>query len=181
MTTWIALLRGINVGGHNVVPMKRLRDLLAELGVEDAATYIQSGNCVFRSAVGNATSLAEQIGGAIAAEFGFRPRVFVLGLDQFEAAIAANPFTNRDIDAKFVHLFFLSGPVDGFDETAMRALAAPGDDFQLIGRVFYLLTPAGIGRSKLADKLDTLLPVAMTGRNLRSAMRIAELARSIAG
>jgi uncharacterized protein (DUF1697 family) len=181
MTTWIALLRGINVGGHRVVPMKRLRALLSDLGYEDAATYIQSGNCVFRSAGGDAARLAEQIGGAIEAEFGFRLRVFVLGLEQFEAAIAANPFAGRDIDPKFVHLFFLSDPVDGFDETAMRVLAAPGDDFLLANRVFYLLTPAGIGRSRLADKLETLLPVPMTGRNLRSAVRIAELARSISG
>jgi uncharacterized protein (DUF1697 family) len=179
MTTWIALLRGVNVGGSHTLPMKRLREILAELGFADVATYIQSGNCVFRSATGSAAQVGKRIADAIAAEFDFRPSVFVLSRDVFKTAIGGNPFARRTEDPKFVHLFFLADPVRTLDESAMRALAAPGDDFALVGKVFYLLTPAGIGRSKLAEKLGKFLPVDMTGRNLRSVMKIAELARAV--
>lgn len=179
MTTWIALLRGVNVGGHNKLPMKRLRDTLGELGFADAATYIQSGNCVFRARAGNAGSIGKRISDAIAAEFGFQPSVFVLSRQELDAAIAGNPFAGRAADLKFVHLFFLADPVDAVDEPEMRAVAAPGDDFKLCGKVFYLLTPAGIGRSKLAERLGKFLPVDMTARNLRSVMKIAELTRSL--
>lgn len=179
MKTWVALLRGVNVGGRNSLPMKRLREIFCELGFEDAATYIQSGNCVFRSEIGNAARIGTDIANAIEAEFGFRPSVFVLPLAEFEQAVAGNPFANRTVDPKFVHLFFLAGPVPSPDKPAMRALAAPGDEFALAGRVFYLLTPAGIGRSKLAEKLERFLAVDMTARNLRSAIKIAELGRSL--
>jgi len=179
MKTWVTLLRGVNVGGRNSLPMKRLREILAELGFEDAATYIQSGNCVFRSEIDNAGRMGAHIAKAIEAEFGFRPSVFALPLAEFEQAIAGNPFANGGVDPKYVHLFFLAGPVSSPDKTAMQALAAPGDEFALAGKVFYLLTPAGIGRSKLAEKLEKILAVDMTARNLRSAIKIAELGRSL--
>jgi uncharacterized protein (DUF1697 family) len=161
--------------------MKRLREILAELGFADVATYIQSGNCVFRTGTGNAARIGKRIADAIAAAFDFRPSVFVLTRDELDVAIAGNPFAGRTEDPKFVHLFFLAETVRTVDEPAMRALAAPGDDFALSGKVFYLLTPAGIGRSKLVEKLGKFLPVDMTGRNLRSVMKIAELARSVGG
>lgn len=178
MTTWVALLRGVNVGGHNKLPMKRLRQILDALGFADVATYIQSGNCIFRSEIDDGQKIATRIADGIAAEFGFRPSVFALTREELDAAIAGNPFANRAVDPKFVHLFFLSDTIDSFDEAGMRALAAPGDDFALAGNVFYLITPAGIGRSKLVEKLGKFLPVDMTARNLRSAIKIAELGRS---
>jgi len=179
MTTWIALLRGVNVGGHNTLPMKALRTLLTDLGFANVATYIQSGNCVFDSGASDAAEIAGRISDRIEAEFGFRPNTFVLSLDALEAAIAGNPFAGQSDDPKYVHLFFLADEVGDLDEPGMRALAAPGDDFALVGKVFYLLTPAGIGRNKLANKLDRFLKVYMTARNLRSTAKIANLARSI--
>lgn len=179
MKTWIALLRGVNIAGHNKLPMKRLREILGALGFADVATYIQSGNCVFRSDIGDAAEIGRRIADGIAAEFGFRPSVFALTREELEAAIDGNPFAGRSVDPKFVHLFFLADKVGALDEPEMRALAAPDDDFALAGNVFYLMTPAGIGRSKLVEKLGKFLPVDMTGRNLRSAIKIAELARSV--
>jgi uncharacterized protein (DUF1697 family) len=179
MTTWVALLRGVNVGGRNKLPMKRLRQILDALGFADVATYIQSGNCIFRSEIDDGQKIATRIADGIAAEFGFRPSVFALTREELDAAIAGNPFANRAVDPKFVHLFFLARPVSSSDKPAMRALAAPGDEFALAGKVFYLLTPAGIGRSKLAEKLEKFLAVDMTARNLRSAIKIAELGRSL--
>jgi uncharacterized protein (DUF1697 family) len=179
MTTWIALLRGVNVGGRNVLPMKRLRELLGDLGFTDVATYIQSGNCVLRSEAADATRIESRISDGIAAEFGFRPSVFVLTLDELDAAIAGNPFAGRAADPRLVHVFFLAEAVDALDEPAMRTLAERDDDFALAGRVLYLFTPGGFGRSKLAERLERFLPVDMTARNLRTAVKIAELARSL--
>jgi len=177
MTTWVALLRGVNVGGRNKLSMKRLREILDALGFADVATYIQSGNCVFRSDIGDAVTIGTRIADGIAADFGFRPSVFALTREELDAAIDGNPFAGRIDDPKFVHLFFLADKVGALDEAGMRALAAPGDDFALAGNVFYLMTPAGIGRSKLVEKLGKFLPVDMTARNLRSAIKIAELGR----
>jgi len=176
MKTWIALLRGINVGGNHIIPMLRLRALLAELGYEDVATYIQSGNCVFRTTVADAKTIASGIAGKIEEVFGFRPSVFALTLDALEKAQAGNPFAGGD--PKFVHLFFLDRAVGKLDEKAMRALARKSDDFALIGTIFYLHTPEGFGNSKLADKLAKFLPVDMTARNLRSVTRIVDMARA---
>jgi uncharacterized protein (DUF1697 family) len=179
LKTWVGLLRGVNVGGRNSLPMKRLQEILGELGFKDAATYIQSGNCVFRSRISDAAKIQERIADAIAAEFSFRPAVFAISLDSLERAISGSPFSEDRLDPKSVHLFFLARPVGKPDETAMRSLAAPDDDFALVGKVFYLLTPAGIGRSKLVEKLGKFLAVDMTARNLRSAIKIAELGRSL--
>jgi len=159
--------------------MKELRALLTDLGFGNVATYIQSGNCAFRSGMADAGAIADRVSDGIEAAFGFRPSAFVLPLETLEAAIAGNPFSGRSDDPKFVHLFFLADEIGALDEPGMRALAAPGDDFALAGKIFYLLTPGGIGRSKLAEKLNKFLKVDMTARNLRSTAKIAELARSI--
>jgi uncharacterized protein (DUF1697 family) len=179
MKTRIALLRGVNVGGSNKLPMKRLREILDDLGFGNVATYIQSGNCVFRSDIDDGQKIGTRIANGIAAEFGFRPGVFVLTRKELDAAIDRNPFAERSADPKFVHLFFLADKVGALDKQGMRALAAPGDDFALAGKVFYLLAPGGIGRSRLVEKLGKFLPVDMTGRNLRSAIKIAALAQSV--
>lgn len=178
MQTWIALLRGVNVGGNNILPMKCLRELLGELGFEDARTYIQSGNCVFRAEGMDAAAIAESLSGAIGRQFGFRPAVLVLKREELDAALAGNPFSSDAIDPKTVHLFFLAEPVKLTNRQAMRALLTDADNFALIGNIFYLHTPGGFGRCKLADRLGKFLPVEMTARNLRSVRKIAELAQA---
>ena len=77
MTTWVALLRGINVGGGNRLPMRDLVALLEGLGLEDVRTYIRSGNVVFRTPARNSAGLSRRIEDAIETGFGFRPRVMV--------------------------------------------------------------------------------------------------------
>lgn len=180
MTTWVALLRGINVGGHHIVPMKDLRAILADLGYRDAKTYIQSGNCVFRSDESAAGAIADAIATAIDGRFGFKPAVFVLAAEDLDAAIAGNPY-DPGSDLKSVHLMFLARPAIDTDLDALAALRAGREDFTLTGTVFYLFAPDGIGRSKLAEKLDRHIRVPMTGRNLRSVLKIAELVRAVDG
>lgn len=179
MQTWIALLRGINVGGNNILPMQDLRGILDRLGYKSVCTYIQSGNCVFRSSISEPAKLEEAIGAAIEKQFGFCPQVFVMTLDALTKAIAANPYPQAIDDPKNLHFSFLSEPTEGIDFSALEAFQKESEDFTFKNSVFYLHAPEGIGRSKLAGKIPGIIPVPVTGRNLRSVLKIAELAKSI--
>jgi uncharacterized protein (DUF1697 family) len=92
METYIALFRGINVGGKNILPMKELKALLENLDLQHVKTYIQSGNVVFRSEDENAARLSSQISAEIKKSHGFEPQVLLLKIEEMEKAIEANPF-----------------------------------------------------------------------------------------
>ena len=175
MTTWIVLLRGVNVGGRHKLPMAELRELLAEVGFENVRTYIQSGNIVLDSPDGDRDSVAREVRGAIDGRFGFAPQTFVLGVDAFDAAIAANPFSQGSEDPKAVHFFFLAEPDPTVDLNGLRELATRGEEFVLTEGVFYLHTPNGFGRSKLVERLHRFIGTETTARNHRSVMAIRAL------
>ncbi|MCY4631718.1 MAG: DUF1697 domain-containing protein [bacterium] len=175
MTTWIVLLRGVNVGGRRKLPMAELRELLAEVGFENVRTYIQSGNIVVDSPDGDRDSVARSIRGAIEGHFGFAPHTFVLDVDAFDAAIAANPFPQGEQDPKAVHFFFLAEPDPAADLDGLRELATQGEEFVLTEGVLYLHTPGGFGRSKLVERLPRFIDTEMTARNHRSVKAIRAL------
>ena len=179
MQTWIALLRGINVGGKNLLPMKQLVALLEEQGCLDVKTYIQSGNAVFRSDENDATVLADTISLEIQSKHGFQPQILLLTLRDVEKAIAANPFPVAEDEPKTLHLFFLADQPDAADLNRLEVARADSERFELQKRVFYLHAPKGIGRSKLAARAENFIGVPMTGRNWRSIRKIAEIAREI--
>ncbi|MEO0384371.1 MAG: DUF1697 domain-containing protein [Pseudomonadota bacterium] len=175
MQTWIALLRGINVGGNHILPMKNLRALVESLGVQNVRTYIQSGNCVFDCEDGDAPKLAERIAETIEDNFSFRPQVMVITKDNLAAALAGNPYPEGLDNPKSVHLYFLSEPAKHADLSALNQIKTPSEHFSLCNTVFYLFTPEGIGHSKLASQVEKHLKVPVTARNLRSAIKIFEL------
>lgn len=175
-STFIALLRGINVGGRNKLPMADLRDLVAGLGFDDVRTCIQSGNVVFRGFGERRDRLAGSIAGAIEAAQGFRPGVLVLTSEELHAAIEANPYTEADADPKSVHLFFLEARPSEPDLEAAARLATTEESFSLADRVFYLHAPGGIGRSRLAARAERILGVRATARNWRTVLALARLA-----
>ena len=179
MTVWIALLRGINVGGRNKLPMADLVSELENVGLRDPKTYIQSGNAVFRSEETEAAALADRIATAVEAGHGFRPRVTVLTLEALRAAVAGNPFSVPDAGAKTVHLFFLSEPASDPDLAGLDAATTETEEYVLTPGVLYLHAPDGVGRSKFAGRAERLLRVPATARNLRSAGGILELAEGI--
>ena len=175
MTTWIVLLRGVNVGGRNRLPMAALRELLAEVGFENVRTYIQSGNIVVDSPDGDRDSVARSVRGAIEERFGFAPHTFALDVDAFDAAIAANPFSGGEEDPKAVHFFFLAEPDPSADLDGLRELATQREEFVMAETVLYLHTPNGFGRSKLVERLHRFIDAEMTARNHRSVMAIRAL------
>lgn len=175
MTTWIVLLRGVNVGGRHKLPMAALRVLLAEVGFQNVRTYIQSGNVVLDSQHGDRDSVARSVRDAIEGRFGFAPHTFVLDADTLDAAIAANPFAQGGQDPKAVHFFFLAEPDPTADLDGLRELATQGEEFALTERVLYLHTPNGFGRSRLVERLPRYVHTDTTARNLRSVRAIRAL------
>lgn len=171
----IVLLRGVNVGGRNRLPMKELTRLLEGLGLEDVATYIQSGNAVGRSSGEAAPALGEALAAAIEERHGFRPRVLVIGADRLAEAIDANPFPEASADPGFLHLFFLARPPPSPDLESLEEIAVASERFHLARDVFYVHTPDGFGRSKLAANVERFLGVAATARNWRTVTKLREM------
>ena len=175
MNTFIALLRGINVGGNNILPMKELRALLENLNFSDVRTYIQSGNVVFQSEHSDSHALSREISTAIAERYGFTPQVLVLEPPAFKEATEQNPFPEAESNPKALHLFFLAGEPDKPDTETLEQLKTDSERFKLSKSVFYLHAPDGIGRSKLAARVEKTLGIAVTARNWRSVCKIKEL------
>lgn len=176
MNTYIALVRGINVGGSNILPMKDLRAVLRDLGCEDVGTYIQSGNAVFRRAETSASYLAEEIRTAIRSSHGIEPDVLILTTERLEQAASNNPFPDAEAEPSKLHLFFLSAAVDDPNLEMIEEARAQSERFVFEGDVAYLHAPDGIGRSKLAARLERALGVKATGRNWRTLCKISEMA-----
>lgn len=179
MTTHILLLRGINVGGRNKLPMKELVAQLEALGCRDVRTYIQSGNAVFRGARKLAASLPKQLAEALEASHGFAPHALVLDFAELEAAMRENPFPEAESDPKGLHVGFLDARPKSPDLDALEALRAKSERFELVGTRFYLHAPDGVGRSKLAARAEKLLGVAMTDRNWRTVGKLHELGAAL--
>jgi uncharacterized protein (DUF1697 family) len=181
MQTFIALFRGINVGGNTILPMRDLVGVLEGLGLENVKTYIQSGNMVFQSAPTNAADLSRKISAAIEKAHGLSPQVLLLGLKELEVAIAANPFPQGEGEPKSLHLFFLDGVPRQPDLETLANIKTKSEQFKLINKVFYLYAPDGIGRSKLAARVEKALGVMVTARNWRTVNEVMSIARELAG
>ncbi len=157
MSTYIALFRGINVGGKNILPMNDLKEIFEDMGCEKTTTYIQSGNVVCDFNSGQKFILAEEIGRKILEKFGFTPVILILQKSELLEAIHNNPLQTDD--GKLLHFFFLESVPQNSDMEKFMALKTPTEDFKLIGKVFYLYAPDGIGRSKLASNIQRSLGV----------------------
>ncbi|MEM7124677.1 MAG: DUF1697 domain-containing protein [Chloroflexota bacterium] len=176
MNNYIALLRGINVGGHNKLPMKELATVLEKLGLADVKTYIQSGNVVFRSERTDIATLSEEITAAIGQSHGFSPQIFILRKEQLQAAIEANPYPEASEEPKTLHFFFLDATPQQFDQDALEAIKKENERFQLVDNVFYLHAPDGIARSKVAETATKGWDVSVTARNWRTVSKVMEMA-----
>lgn len=176
MNTYVVLLRGINVGGRNTLPMKELVAVLEDLGCRNVRTYIQSGNVVLQSKNKSPSDLSQKISLGVKTRRGFEPYVLLLHLEDLKQAIAANPFPEAETDPRGLHFGFLDSVPSKPDLSKLKALKSGSERFQLINRVFYLHAPDGIGRSKLAASSEKLLGVSMTARNWRTVCKIRDMA-----
>jgi uncharacterized protein (DUF1697 family) len=177
MTTYVALFRGINVGGKNKLSMKDLVATLENVGCQDVATYIQSGNAVFQSGEQDPSLLSQKIGAAIKERHGFEPRVLLLESEEMERAIRSNPFPEAESEPKTLHLYFLAAAPENPDLDALQGIKGDRERFVLGEGVFYLHVPDGLGRSKLAANAERLLGVPVTARNWRTVRKVMEMAQ----
>lgn len=180
---WIALLRGINVGGHNQLLMPELRRLLAAAGCHEIRTYIQSGNAVFSVGATDRGELAGRIAAGIEVARGFRPEVMLLTTGELSRALARNPFREATAAPTTLHLLFLSGAAGDPHPAlaALEALRAGLERFELQGGVLYLWCPDGIGRSKLAGGVEKATGRRATVRNWRTVEKLREMAEEAGG
>lgn len=172
MTRKIALLRGVNVGGNNRLPMKTLVSILEGLGCGKVRTYIQSGNAVYEG-----SASANDISARIKETVGFRPHVFVMTAAALKKAAAANPFRKEAAASpKYVHLFFLDSVPAAEGIAELGALKSPREDFAIMARTLYLHTPEGLAGSRIAEKIDRVLGVTTTARNWNTIKALIGLA-----
>ncbi|MEE8041166.1 MAG: DUF1697 domain-containing protein [Pseudomonadales bacterium] len=176
MSIYIALFRGINVGGRNLLPMRELVPLFEALGMRNVRTYIQSGNVVFEGDKADAARLSDQIGAAVKKSHGFAPHLIILESEELTEAIASNPYPEAESDPKTVHLTFLSSVPENPDLESLERIKRDSERFMLEGKVFYLHAPEGIARSKLATRIEKSLGVAGTARNWRTVCAIEAMA-----
>jgi uncharacterized protein (DUF1697 family) len=175
MNTWVVLLRGVNVGGTGRLPMADLRAHIAALGGHAPETYVQSGNAVFSGAV-DPDAFARSLSDRIAHHHGHAPRVLVLPAETLIRALAAFPFAEARERPKTGHVWFCAEDPVAPDLEGLAAVAGPRERFALEGRWFFLDAPDGIGRSKLAAKVERSLGVAATARNLNTVMALERMA-----
>ena len=177
MSLWIGFFRGINVGGHNILPMKELKRMLEGMGSEQVLTYIQSGNVVFTHEESRANLLELKIQRAVNSNFGFEPRILLLSAAQLKTAIASNPFPDAAQLPKTLHFYFLAEAAEEVDRNKLNELKSSSEKYSLVDRVFYLHAPDGIGRSKLAARVEKFLGVPATARNWSTVEKVLHLAQ----
>jgi uncharacterized protein (DUF1697 family) len=178
VTTYAALLRGINVGGSKKIPMADLRALLESLGHDGVRTYLQSGQAVFASDHGDEESLAAELTRAIEKQYGFPVDVIVRDHSYLKAVADACPFPAAELEAKQLHVTYFSTPVDEARFAEVDRDAHLPEEFRLGDRALYLYAPDGLGRSKLADVLSRprlTKGLIATTRNWNTVLKLVEL------
>jgi uncharacterized protein (DUF1697 family) len=175
MVAYVAMLRGINVGGKNKIKMSDLQALFVGLGHAVVTTYIQSGNVVFTSGAKSAAAVTAAIEQRIVREFGSEVSIVLRTKAELAKVIAGNPFAVGDL-AK-VHVTFLAQKPEAPLVRALAEHRSPPDEFRVVGREVYLRCPNGYGKTKLNNTFwERKLKVAATTRNWNTVTKLIELA-----
>jgi uncharacterized protein (DUF1697 family) len=175
VSRYVALIRGINVTGNNLIKMERLRALFEKNGCTNVRTYIQSGNVVFDSKKA-ASRCAASIEAFLAAELGKPITAHLRTSAELREIIAANPFAKeKDIEPSRLAVSFLSGPPAKDRLDALNAVVFGSDLFVARGSEIYVYCPDGFGRSKLAAGLDRVLSTKSMSRNWNTVTTLYEL------
>ena len=177
MGTHIALLRGLNVGGKNKLPMKDLASMFTDAGCSDVQTYIQSGNVVFQARRAITTRIPALIAEAVWDRFGFRVQVVTRSAGELCKVARCNPFLRVGADAESLHVAFLADLPEAGKVALLDPNRSPPDEFRVRDREIFLHCPNGIARTKLTnDYFDSRLATTSTVRNWRTVIKLLELA-----
>jgi uncharacterized protein (DUF1697 family) len=176
LSTNVALLRGLNVGGKNCVPMAKLAQLFVEAGCTDVRTYIQSGNVIFKASQSKLEKLPGLITKRIEESYGYKIPVVLRTAEQLGDTIQNNPFLKAGADAATLHVYFLAGLPDAGRVTSLDPARSSPDAFLVRGRDVYLQMPNGMARTKLSNAyFDSNLATTSTARNWRTVLKLFEL------
>jgi len=178
MPVIICMLRGVNVGGHNMIKMDALKALCVSLKLKDPQTYVQSGNVIFRTEEKDQEKLTLRIQDAIEKAHGFRPGVMLRTAAELQQVVARNPFAKRSgiEPGKLLVNFLVSNPGKQAREKALAIKIGP-EEMHLIGREAYIYFPNGQGRSKFPwAAIERALGTSGTGRNWNSVTKMLEMA-----
>ena len=176
-TRYVALLRGINVGGKNKLPMTDLAAMFTAAGCAAVRTYIQSGNVVFEASPAVAGALPGEVGRAIEAGFGHRVPVILRTAEELGAVLRGNPFLAAGAVPDALHVAFLSAEPLPARVAALDPGRSPPDELVVRGREIYLRLPNGVARTRLTNAyLDATLAATTTVRSWRTVEKLVELA-----
>jgi len=173
---WVALLRGINVGGKHILPMNSLVELFTEARCVNVRSYIQSGNVVFTAPPKVANNLPHLLGKKIEERFGFSAPIILRTRDEMAKVARSNPFLRAGLPENTLHVYFLADKPNTAAVKGLDPNRSPGDRFHVSGREIYLHLPNGMGHSKLTSAyLDSQLFTIATARNWATVLKLLEM------
>lgn len=175
----VALLRGVNVGGRNILPMASLRGALAGLGYTDVETHLQSGNVVFDPGEDTSQRAAQRIEQLLASELGVAVPVLLRDAAALQAIVDANPLAPVADNPSRLLVTFLSAPADESRVAELDRSAYEPDRFAAVGREIYVWAPNGVSKTELTYAFwEKRLGVTATARNWNTVTKLLALARS---
>jgi uncharacterized protein (DUF1697 family) len=178
MTTYISILRGINVSGQKLIKMDGLKKMVENLKLENVRTYIQSGNVIFSGNETNEKELEEKIEKQIETAFGFHVPVIVLTAETLKQIIEENPFSKDTVkESGFLHVTFLGDKPKEYHIKSMEDKRQEGEEIQFSHNAVYLYCPNGYGKTKLTNSfIEGKLKVKATTRNWKTANELLAMA-----
>lgn len=182
MESYIALLRGINVSGQKKIKMAELRVQLAEIGLVDLSTYIQSGNLIFKFKEKDTAKIARLIEKKIKKDYGFEVPVIVKTKSSFEQILKDNPFIkeNTDVEEKALYVSILDALPSNENIDTIEADKYQPDQFVIDEEHIYIYCPNGYGRTKLTNSFfERKLKLKATTRNWRTMNKLVALVNKL--
>jgi uncharacterized protein (DUF1697 family) len=180
MTTYLSLLRGINVSGQKTVKMDALKEMYEDLHFVNVRTYIQSGNVIFEGKKSNRKDLEMLISNQLQKHFGFEVPVIILESGELKDITARNPYRDdMTKDISYMHVTFLSSKPAPVTLATINKVASPGEELTITDKAVYLYCPNGYGKTKLTTTfLEKTLKVGATTRNWKTALELLNIAES---
>ena len=174
---YLALLRGINVGGKAKLPMKELSGIFAGCGATAVQTYIQSGNVVFEAASHTAArECVARVTAEIARVYGYPGRIVLRSAQEMRECLAGNPFAGAGASEDALHVYFLADQAEAEAVKGLDPERSAPDKFVVRGREVYLFLPGGMARTKLTNAyFDSKLRTVSTARNWRTVGKLVEM------
>lgn len=181
MEAIISILRGINVGGKNKIPMAELKGLYEKAGFKNVTTYIQSGNVVFSTDKPDLKSLPDKIQQFIFKKYGFKVPIIVRTIDEMQKVADTNPMLkNKSLDKEKMHVTFLSDKPQKEHQEKIAAYQYKPDEYIIGGKEVFVYCPQGYGNTKLSNTFfENKLKVSATTRNWRTVNELLKIGKAL--